>query len=255
MKKNEFPILEYDIARTALLEATSFIKPIEIPEHCVFCFFNDVIRKLDAEGKLAIITNLNSEMGLHPVYKLDLNGKSIAIFHPGTGAPMGAGFLEEVIALGCKKFIACGGAGVLEKDTTVGNIIVPVSAIRDEGTSYHYLEPSREVSASYEGIIAIEKILNKYKFNYIKAKTWTTDAIYRETIEKIKMRKEEGCFTVEMEAAAFYAVAKFRDVIFAQILYGGDDLSGIEWDCRDWNKDATIREKIFWLAAESCLEI
>ncbi len=86
-------------------------------------------------------------------------------------------------------------------------------------------------------------------------KTWTTDAFYRETPGKVALRKQEGCLTVEMEAAAFFAVADFRDVTFGQILYGGDDVSGETWDSRRWNERTSVREKLFWLAAEACLEL
>ncbi len=134
-------------------------------------------------------------------------------------------------------------------------MIVPTTAVRDEGTSYHYLPPGREVEASPIGIKAIEKTLNLHNINYILGKTWTTDAIYRETPEKIKLRKKEGCITVEMEAAAFFAVAKFRNVVFSQIIYGGDDLSSETWDHRGWNKQWSLREKLFWVAAESCINL
>lgn len=160
-----------------------------------------------------------------------------------------------MIALGCRKFIACGGAGVLDREIAVGHLVVPTSAIRDEGTSYHYLPPSREVSASPEGVAAIEAALKADGIDYITGKTWTTDAIYRETPEKVKLRKAEGCVTVEMEAATFFAVAQFRGVTFAQILYGGDNLDSDQWDSRHWDKHTSIREKLFWLAAEACLKL
>jgi nucleoside phosphorylase len=91
---------------------------------------------------------------------------------------------------------------------------------------------------------------------YVTGKTWTTDAVYRETPAKIARRKAEGCITVEMEAATFFAVAQFRGVPFGQILYGGDDLSGDLWDQRDWIKgQVSTREKLLWLAAEACLSL
>ena len=65
----------------------------------------------------------------------------------------------------------------------------------------------------------------------------------------------EGCLTVEMEAAAFFAVAAFRGVSFGQLLYAGDDLSGDAWDQRDWNDHASGRELLFRLAAEACLRL
>lgn len=255
MEFKDYPFLEFDSNREAVIEPSKLIKPIDIPKHCVMCFFKDVIDKLKAGGKLKLITERESEMGKHPIYTLEFNSKTITVYHPGVGAPLVVGIMEEVIALGCRKFIACGGAGVLDKSITVGHIIVPHSAVRDEGTSYHYLPPSREVEASTEGIEAIKSVLEKHKVNYILSKTWTTDAFFRETQDKIKLRKSEGCVTVEMEASAFFSLAKFRNVILAQILYGGDDISGDIWDSRDWHKKESVREKIFWLAVESCLAI
>lgn len=119
----------------------------------------------------------------------------------------------------------------------------------------NYLPPGREVSASPEGIVAIERVLNDHHCDYIVAKTWTTDAVYRETPAKIQARKSDGCLTVEMEAAALFAVAQFRGVLLAQILYGGNDVSSNEWDPRHWDSRASVREKLFWLAAEVCLAL
>lgn len=142
---------------------------------------------------------------------------------------------------------------MLNREIAVGHIIVPISAVRDEGASYHYLPPGREVAPGPEGVAAIEQVLAGRQVSYVKGKTWTTDAIYRETAAKVQRRRAEGCLTVEMEAAAFFAVAQFRGVTFAQLLYGGDDVSGAEWDSRGWESRATVREQLFWLSAEACL--
>ena len=164
--------------------------------------------------------------------------------------------VDELIALGARKFIACGGAGVLNGDLAVGHVVVPTSAVRDEGTSYHYLPPSREGTADAAAIDAIGQTLDAHHVPYVLGKTWTTDAIYRETPARIALRRAEGCLTVEMEAAAFFAVAQFRGVAFGQILYSGDDLSGDEWDGRSWIRgQASTREKLLWLALESCLKL
>jgi uridine phosphorylase len=108
-----------------------------------------------------------------------------------------------MIAFGAKKFIACGGSGVLNREIAVGHVVVPDIAVRDEGTSYHYLPAAREVAASSEGVAAIVATLEKHTVPYIVGKTWTTDGFYRETSARIARRKAEGCITVEMEAAAF----------------------------------------------------
>lgn len=250
-----FPILEFDPAREAVLEPSDIIKPKDISEYCVLCFFREVIEKVVSEYPVRIIKVLNSELAKHPVYEMDFEGKRIAFFHSPVGAPFAAAALEEIIALGCRKFIACGGAGVLDTSIHCGKIVVPVSALRDEGLSYHYLPPSREVEADPAALQAIKEILELHKADYLLTKTWTTDAVYRETREIINRRKAEGCLTVEMEAAAFFAVAKFRGVKFGQILYGGDDISCEEWDHRDWVKQSSVRERLFWLSAEACLNI
>ena len=156
---------------------------------------------------------------------------------------------------GCEKFIACGGAGVLDETIALGHIVVPTAAVRDEGASYHYLPPGREVAASPVAVAAIERTLKRHNIGYVLAKTWTTDAIYRETLAKVQLRRAEGCATVEMEAAALFAVARFRGVTFGQLLYGGDDVSSDEWDSRRWDKQTSVREKLLWLAAEACLAL
>jgi uridine phosphorylase len=253
--QSRYPILEFDPSPEAIIEPGKLIQPIDVPEHCVICFFQEVIAKVAKESSARVIASHRWEDAHHPVFEIELNGKRLAFVHPGVGAPMAAGILEETIALGFRKFIACGSAGVLNKEIAVGHIIVPSVAVRDEGTSYHYLPPAREVSASPEGVAAIEQVLKQRGVPYIVGKTWTTDAPYRETAAQVQLRKSEGCVAVEMEAAAFFAVAQFRHVVLAQMLYGGDDVSGGEWDSRGWHSRAEVRENLFWLAAEACLRL
>jgi uridine phosphorylase len=253
--RKEYPILEYDPTRKALIEPSELIKPEDIPERGVICFFQEVLTSLVERSLLTKISSTRSEVGEHIFYGLEMQGEHLTVFHPGIGAPFGAAMLEEAIAKGVRRFIACGGAGVLNREIAVGHVVIPTSAVRDEGTSYHYLPPSREVTPSEIAIAAIERTLQRHDVPYIVGKTWTTDAFYRETPNKIALRREEGCLTVEMEAAAFFAVAQFRNVIFGQILYGGDDVSGETWDGRAWNARTSVREKLFWLAAEACLEL
>ena len=140
-------------------------------------------------------------------------------------------------------------------DVALGHVVVPTAAIRDEGTSYHYLPAARTVEPSADAVAAILDTLKQRGIAHVTGTTWTTDAPYRETRDKMARRVEEGCLTVEMEAAAFFAVAQFRGVSFGQVLYAGDDLSGDAWDSRDWDDHASGREMLFHLAAESVLQI
>ncbi len=151
--------------------------------------------------------------------------------------------------------VACGGCGVLEPGLAVGALVIVSSAVRDEGVSYHYLPPAREVQASPLAVAALQRVLDERGLPYRVGKTWTTDAPYRETCGKVARRRLEGCLTVEMEAAAMMAVAEFRRVVFGQILYAGDDLSGTEWDHRRWQFQREVRESLFWLAAEASLAL
>lgn len=255
MNKALYPILEFDADRKSILDPEELIKVMDVPEHCVICFFAEVIQWLIDEKAAKFLANSKSEMGYHPVYEIDYLGKRLAFFHPGIGAPLAASLLEEAIARGCQKFIAVGGCGVLDKSIAVGHLLVPTSALRDEGMSYHYLPPSREVGADPLALAAIVNVLQKHNIDFIKSKTWTTDAIYRETEKKAKAYLEEGCLAVEMEAAAFFAVAQFRDVHLGQILYGGDAVIPNEWDGRFWTSRKDIRRDLFWLAAEAVFEI
>ena len=255
MDNHDFPILEYDPGRDAMIEPSRVLSPIDIPGHCVLCFFQDVITSLRESDQLRVVHMLGSEMGPNPVYEMEFDGRRLALMHPGLGAPLAGGFTDELIALGCRAFIVCGGAGVLARDLVVGHVVVPDSAVRDEGTSYHYLPPAREVSPSPEAVAAIEATLQRHHVPYMVGKTWTTDGFYRETAARVARRRAEGCLTVEMEAAAFFAVGQFRDVAVGQLLYCGDDLSGDVWDDREWRDRGAIREGLFRLAAEACLQL
>jgi uridine phosphorylase len=181
--------------------------------------------------------------------------EAVALVFPGIGAPFASCTLEELICLGADKFICCGGAGVLNADVEPGTVIVPTKALRDEGTSYHYQEGGRYSEPSHEALVAIEKTLSVNGVSFLKGKTWTTDAVFRETAQKVKKRREEGCLTVEMEAAALFAVARFRGVVLGQILYGGDDVSGIKWDTRGWMGLSSLRSQLIKMSVEAVRRI
>jgi uridine phosphorylase len=249
-----YPILEFDPTKRAMIEPPRPNKP-DMPIYAVACFFQDVIKKLVNDHSARMVASVASEIGVNPIYEIELNGKRLIVFHPGVGAPLAVGFLEEVIGLGCQKFVVCGGAGVLNSEIAVGHVIVPNAAVRDEGTSYHYLPPAREVAANPADVAVLTRVLEEHNCPYIVGKTWTTDGFYRETPDKVKRRREEGCLVVEMEASAFFAVAQFREVQLVQLLYGGDDLGSEQWDSRDWTTATSAREKLFWLAAEACLAL
>lgn len=122
-------------------------------------YFGNVINDLLQSDKLKQIATFYTAAVNLPIYETIYNGTPIAIMQGFLGAAGAAVQLEELIAMGFSKFIVCGAAGVLQKGIQVGHLIVPDKAVRDEGVSYHYVEPSREIECNQHAINIIEKVL------------------------------------------------------------------------------------------------
>ena len=222
------------IDEPALFGPNDTTKAIEnFPEICVSTFSENIIQTFSSLNATETIAQLHTANGAVPVYKLRYKNADIAFYMSRVGAPACVAGFEEIIAMGAKKFVLFGSCGVLDADKVKDQIIIPVSALRDEGTSYHYLAPAPEIEADAASIQTLERVLSSYGYSYIKGKTWTSDGIYRETIAAIQERRREGCLAVEMECASMLAVAKYRNIPFIQFLYGADSLSSDTWEIRD----------------------
>ncbi len=250
-----YPILEFDDERRALIEPSEVIKHRDLPDRCVITFFREVIEQVSSELECEAVQPIKSAMGEIPVYAANYNGTDFSVLQGAVGAPLAAACLEEVIARGARQFVVCGEAGVIDSDIAPGNVIVPTSALRDEGTSYHYLSPGRIALPSQRVVQCLLETLARHNCPHVTGMTWTTDAFYRETPAKIESRRQEGCIVVEMEAAAYFAVAQFRGVELAQILCGGDDIGGSDWDPRSFGQKSPARGKLFWLSVEACVAL
>ena len=147
-----------------------------------------------------------------------------------------------------------GGAGALV-DLPLGHVVIPSSAIRDEGASYHYLAPAREVDTAPTVLEMLKAVATKQEEPFSVGKTWTTDGFFRTTRGKLDQRVAEGCITVEMEVASLLAVAERRGIDFGQYLYAGDNLAGTEWDHREWTQAVVVQKLVFELAAEAALNL
>ena len=227
----ELPIHEDDLAEPGVLEAHMLHRHgADISPVAVLCFFNELLDELAAEGVLATKYVLRSEIGRNPVYELLTEEGPVSVIHPGVGAPLAAGFVEEIASLGVTTLVACGGAGALVDELDLGHVMVVASALRDEGTSFHYAAPSRIIDADPLGVKVLGEVLDEHHVTHFVGRTWTTDAFFRETRSRINRRIEERCSMVDMESSAFIAVARYRGLRFAQLLYAGDSLAGDEWD-------------------------
>ena len=203
------------------------------PEICVSTFSENIIKKFSSLRSTEAIAELYTANGRIPVYKIRYKDTDIAFYLSRVGAPACVAGFEEIVAMGARKFVLFGSCGVLDDERVKDNLILPVSAVRDEGTSYHYIAPSPEIEADPHSVRIAETVLASCGYPYIKGKTWTSDAIYRETLPLIQERRQEGCLVVEMECASMLAVAKYRHIPFIQFLYGADNLSSDTWEIRD----------------------
>lgn len=251
MSDLDAPILEFDPDPHAVVEPHRVVAATQRPpERAILCFFRPVLDRLAAEGA-PVAFELEAAHGIHPVYETEVAGERVGVFHPGVGAPLAAGFLEEAIAHGVRRFMAVGTAGGLVPDLTLGHAVVTSSAIRDEGTSYHYLPASRSVDAPRAAVAALETVLRRHDVPFVTGPTWTTDGFYRETRGKVERRVAEGCLTVDMEASALFAVAAFRDVPLGLLLTTSDDLSGEDWSGFPDDLNHDVRWSLFQIAAEA----
>lgn len=253
----DVPLFEDDLTAPGVLEPADALAGLHVeamPEVAVLCFFNEVVEALAAGGARRIC-RLSSEHGPARVWETEIDGHRLAVMQPGVGAPLAAAFLEELIALGCRRFVAVGGAGALLHELTLGHAIVVDSAVRDEGTSFHYLAPGRVVDADPHGVAVLSGVLDAADVPYRVARTWTTDAPYRETRSRVERRQAEGCAVVEMEASAFIAVARYRGVRFAHLLLAADSLAGEAWEHRGWQSAREARAGLFRMAAKAAVAL
>lgn len=242
-----------EITEPAMFSPSDTTPKIEgFPEICVSTFSRRFFEKfitLDNVEKIAELHSVNVDT---PVYKINYKGKDIAFYQSMVGAPACVGYFEEIIAMGAKKFVLFGSCGVLNDAEVDGRIMIPVSAVRDEGTSYHYAAPSAEIEADSRCVQVLENILKSRNCPYVKGKTWTTDAFYRETLPIVRERKAAGCLTVEMECASMLAASRYRNIPFIQFLFGADNLSADTWDIRDLETAGLAGTEKYMVLAFEC---
>ena len=206
----------------------------EICETIILSFNGEILQRLiESEDAYqgGYLKNLNGQFPWY-VYKCD--GNQVAVMTALIGAPSVIGQLEELAARGFKNFIILGSCGVLDQSIQADKIILPSSALRDEGTSYHYAPASDEIAYDETLLLTMEEALNKSGIEHIRTKAWTTDAFYRETADKVKRRLAAGATVVDMEASAIMAWTQFRQAKVYQFFYTADyvDHHNHEWDAR-----------------------
>lgn len=200
----------------------------KVSDICIITFskdiFYEVIKKTDAE-KISEIDNCNKTID---IYAFDYNGKKIGIYISELGSAIASMCLMDVNHLiGATKFVMFGSCGVIN-DIAKGKYVIPTTAYRDEGMSYHYKKPSDDIEIKNAKFV--EEVFKELKLPYICGKVWTTDAIYKETKDNVKKMKDKGYIAVEMELAGVEAVCQNKSIELYDFLQSGDVLSDEFYD-------------------------
>lgn len=249
---------EYDNDKNAIINPDLVHKKISnFPKTALSIFSKTLVQEIVKAFNPEIITTITNATANFPVYRLKINNTEIALYQSPVGGPACVPFFEEIIVMGAKSLVLCGNCGCLDSSIKDLSIIIPTHALRDEGTSYHYLPESDELEINPEITKVFESVMTRNNISYTKGKTWTTDAIFRETKTKVERRKSQGAITVEMECASMLAVSKFRNVNFGQILYAADNLASEEYQPRSLlvKEMSPEKQKIISLVLECATEI
>jgi purine-nucleoside phosphorylase len=153
----------------------------------------------------------------------------ISLIGPMVGAPYATMLLENLIAWGVRKIIFLGWCGAISEKVKIGDIILPTSAIVDEGTSSHYISNNSLSQPTPVLIAQIQGYLQEKNIKFHHGKIWSTDAVYRETRDKVQYFQKQDVLAVDMETSALFSVAKFRNVGIGAILVVSDELSTMSW--------------------------
>ncbi len=182
------------------------------------------------------------------LYLVNDASRPYALAGPLMGAPYAVTLLETLIAWGVRKVIFLGICGAISPHVKTGDIVLPSSAVIDEGTSCHYgMETGAAVFPSGKIVEKIKNTLKETTLTFHEGPVWTTDAVFRETKEKVVFHQEKGVLGVEMEVSALFSVGAFRSIDVSAILVVSDELSSLEWkpgfrDSRFINSSKAVQE-------------
>lgn len=175
---------------------------------------------------------------------IDRDGLEMGLIGGTVGAPFAVLVSEQLIASGCRHIVGYSSAGAIGEALRLPCLVVPDRALRDEGTSYHYLPPTAWVEAAGELPAALARQAASCGLPVHRGPTWTTDAPYRETASQIAQHRAQGVLSVEMEAAALMALARARNAEIASLLHVTNALGTAE---ADFHKGPSgIHERVLW---------
>ncbi len=195
------------------------------PDAVVICYQGGPLRHLARRYRGKPIRGFMGDL-----YLLRNGAASVAALGDfGIGAPATASLVEELAAFGVRRFASIGLAGGLQADLRAGDVLVCDRAVRDEGTSHHYLPPDRPARANPDLAAQLKQALAERNVSFAQGSSWTTDAPYRETRSKVERLRQAGVKTVDMEAAALFAVGEALGLETAALFVVSDSLADLTW--------------------------
>jgi uridine phosphorylase len=189
-----------------------------VPEICLLDPDGDIVRQLKAEGRAH---RHEGWVCYHTdLFVFEEGELTMGVVGCAVGAPFAVLVAEELFASGCRLLISVTSSGQLKPVAPPPYFILIDKALRDEGTSYHYLPPAAYSSMPELLLAPLDGNFSDMRVPVLRGATWTTDAPFRETEEAIERMRDRGLLAVEMEAAALYAFAEAREkpvVCFAHV--------------------------------------
>jgi uridine phosphorylase len=199
-----------------------------VPESIIICYSRRLLESIRNVHKISELRDVFGNYGR--LYGIDGTGGRIGLLADfGIGAPATIMYMEEMLAWGAKKFVILGMAGGISEKLKAGDVVICTKSVRDEGTSHHYVKHSKYAYASRELTQTICQSLGAEFSRLFAGPSWTIDAPYRETVKEFIRYRKEGILTVEMEASALFAVAKYKGVESAAVFVVSDILSERVW--------------------------
>jgi uridine phosphorylase len=144
------------------------------------------------------------------LWEFELNGLALGIVGFAVGAPFAVMVAEQLFASGCAFLLSLGSAGQVQEIQPPPYYVLIARALRDEGTSYHYLPPAPYAIADASLVDLGLRATSACRQPVLVGDSWTTDAPYRETEQAVDTAQRQGLLAVEMEAAGLYAFATAR---------------------------------------------
>lgn len=182
------------------------LRPVTVPRACLLDFDGELVEHLVRTGRC---TPEPDWPCFHSrLYRWRWQDREFGIVGGTVGAPFAVLVAEELFALGCRALVSISSAGLVAENLRPPFFLLIERALRDEGTSHHYLPPSPWVEADADLLAAVETALEPAGRSILRGASWTTDAPFREPAGRISDLRAQGVISVEMEAAALLSMAK-----------------------------------------------